>query len=114
MATVTGTVNNKGLVNMVNGLTSLTLVLRAIDSDGSTVLDTSGNLTFLPATTVATLNFNASTVELTITGTNITVGSVQLWDSVNSELIATATLTTDNVFPAGGILIVTSFEISVV
>jgi hypothetical protein len=77
MATVSGTVNNKGLVNMVNGIADLTLVLKAIDDDGFTVLDTSSTLTYLPATTIATINFNASEVELTITGEH-TVGSVQL------------------------------------
>jgi len=61
-------------------------------ADGSGVIDLSSNVTFTLAT-------------------GETVGEVRLYSGASK--LATETLTTDNAFPNGGDLIVTSFKITV-
>jgi len=103
-------VNTAGLNKLVAGIkdgTGLTLVALA----GTSTIDSAAVTFAAGATGVIDITANAT---LTI-DSGVTVSSVRLIDSTTSVVasIASETLITDNVFPNGGDLIITSFKITV-
>jgi len=113
-----GTINEDGLEAMIDGIGQLaTLELAAYEGEwgsGGTELDTTTAL----YTTAQGTNVGVSEITADITLTipiNKTVNYVYLRQvgATTSEVLAYANLTTNNVFPSGGDLIVSSFELTV-
>jgi hypothetical protein len=116
MATVSGTIGTMGLTNMCNGITGLTLALQAFNAAG-TQLGSNATASYAAITGGNDINISPNATITVPSGlanaAAWTVTSVKLWDTVNSDLIASVVLTTDNVFPNGGDLIISSFSIEV-
>ena len=117
MATVSGTVEDQGLITLVSGMKDAsTLTLQAWGLNVSNLvtpvlLDSKTPVFALSGTTAGEMDLNAN-VEFDLTSAEqATVTTVRLYSTTN--LMTTVTLTTDNSFPAGGKLIVSSYEVAV-
>lgn len=117
MAVVTGTMENLGLTALANGIknaASLTLQAWGLNVDNLTipVLLDSVVPTFANDGGIPGKIDLSSAVEFELTSIEqATVTVVRLYSS--TDLLASANLTTDNSFPAGGKLIVSNYAITV-
>ena len=107
---------NLGFDKLANGIgTAATLTLQAWSNGETPVLLDSKNsadgfsFTTAPADGSGVIDLSSNVTFTLATGE--TVGEVRLYSGASK--LATETLTTDNAFPNGGDLIVTSFKITV-
>jgi len=104
----TGIIGSMGLTRMLNGITELTLVIQALDASYAQ-LGSDQTASYATITSGTDINISPA-VAITIPNGE-TVKHLRLYDTVNSDLIATVELVTDNYFPNGGDLIVSSYSI---
>jgi len=116
MASVTGTLSDDCKERLLNGLPAVAINLRAYKDPDVSLDNVAINLAYGPASSsggVSTIDLSSGTdIDLTIpTDTTVSRVSMTYLDGSIKEF-ARVTLSSDNVFPAGGTLNVTSYAIS--